>query len=207
MNNQTGKRLSRLKDRIWTTKKIRMEAEERRLQIKRDIDLVLNGVSALTLVLSVLSLVPSTLKNFISSTGLSILSIILSIIMIITSLVVTNYRLSEEAAQFRQSYTELDSLENVVGALSDENTKDLSELENKYTAILSKNLNHNNLDYIYFKYTQYVYQTKNKSDETKISITFTTKLIYWFTKFSLRILFVILVFTILTLVIISIIHA
>lgn len=153
-NSGCNKNLKDLEERVWKTKKIRMEAEERRIGLQNQFSLVLNGATVLALLISVVALLP---HQMISNNGMAIFSITISIGVMVTSLVITGYNFTEKANQFRRSYLNLDALENEIrNEIDDENCdkeKTIS-LERQYNQIQAATLNHNNIDYIYFKVSQ-----------------------------------------------------
>lgn len=157
--------MDKLTNRVWKTKKIRMEAEARRLTLKRQWDLILNGTTILALVLSILSLYSYTLRWLVSDQGATLLTIILSVLSAISALIITAYDFKGEAVQFRQSYMELTSIEDEIDC-EDKNVsnEELAKLRGEYTESLSKTINHTALDCLYFEISQWrVEKAKRKS--------------------------------------------
>lgn len=200
--------LKKLKNRVWQTKKIRMEAEERRINLKNQFSLVLNGATILALLISVTALIPNLI---LSNNSMTILSIAISIGVMVTSLLITGYSFIENANQFRQSYLNLDELENEI---QDEISKThcdgetVAKLESKYNQIQSETLNHNNMDYVYFKVGQFHNKKKQiNKDEEKVSVGLVEWIEFFVSKYSLNLIFILLVVGIIGITVDAVINA
>ncbi|MCP8850119.1 SLATT domain-containing protein [Latilactobacillus curvatus] len=134
-----------LEKNVWVTEKIRMEAEEIRLRLNSRLSIFLNLVTSLIVVLSTLDLCVTENKKIIN---FSLLSLMLSIIVVSLTLIVTNWNLEVSANNFKNSYLDLQEL------YLDAEDLELSSIKKKYNEILRKYDNHNNIDYIYFKFAQ-----------------------------------------------------
>lgn len=146
--------LKNLENRVWITKKIRMEAAERRIDLNNQFNLVLNIATVLALLMSIMSLLPN---RILSNNNISMLSIAISIGVMVTALLITGYNFTEDANQFRKSYLNLDKLENNIRDEINSDYDDIKKtikLEKEYNRIQTETLNHNNMDFIYFKISQ-----------------------------------------------------
>lgn len=140
-----------LNDRVWMTKKTRIEAEAR-LKLNNIIsDILINYYTFFILAVSILSLVFDTDK----ADELTIMTIILSIGLFGLTLFLSSIGFKQKALQFKESYLKLDDLEIDIKNLLrqiyfKEETQIIDEfhkLEKKYLNILSLTDNHSNIDY------------------------------------------------------------
>lgn len=196
-----GQRIQSLADRVWKTKKIRMEAEARRIRLKKQFDLVLNSATIFSLLLSILAFIPRSLEPIISVTGIAILGVVLSIIVMVVSFIITNYKFLDEADEYRQSYIKLSRLENEINGLDvTSSDEDILDLEKRYTDVQGENINHNNLDYLFFLVNQH---RQNSAD---YHITGMQLIKYWLCKHTLQVILLIIVIGILSMVIIALMN-
>lgn len=176
---------------MWTTKKIRMHAEQRRIQLKKQCGLFLNTVTILSLILSFLSFFTDRLAVLFINHGLSYFSFILSVLTVTASLIITNLDFSEEANQFHQCYVKLYQLEFHISELKkggSENFPLLTNLENEYISILKESINHTDIDRLYFKCSNDGHQKKFVYKKT----SFWDKVLYIICRYGLAIVNIIL---------------
>jgi hypothetical protein len=138
-----------LKDyRVWTTKKARMEAEARMNRNNIFSQLLVNYYTFGVLAFSIWTLVSE-------DNNLSLLTVVASVGLFGLSIFVSAIGYREKALQYKESYLSLNELEfTLKNLLRDKKVnepdviKELNSLEKKYTEILNKSENHNNIDYI-----------------------------------------------------------
>ncbi|MED0681608.1 SLATT domain-containing protein [Bacillus sp. 22446] len=162
-----------LKDnRIWITKKARMEAEARLNRNNLFAQLLVNYYTFVVLAFSIWTLVSQ-------DKVMSLLTVIASVGLFGVSIFVSSAGFREKALQFKDSYSNLNELEfelNNLLRISDsigiyELIKRLKEYEIQYNNILNKIDNHKDVDYIKVR-------LKHQSN-----ITFGPIAYYYFNKF------------------------
>ncbi|WP_136603822.1 SLATT domain-containing protein [Paenibacillus dokdonensis] len=155
MNIQTD--VERLSNRIWITKKSRMESEAR---LKKNNTLANTLVAYYTffvLGFSIWSLILNASEK--STIIINVAAVIASVGLFGLSLLIANFNFSDRANQFKQSYLSLDELEHsathFVRSLPTDQTQitqshydELYEMEKSYNNILSKTENHAKTDYV-----------------------------------------------------------
>jgi hypothetical protein len=135
-------------DRIWKTKKARMEAEERLNKYNFLSNLLVNYYTFFVLAFSIWTLISE-------DTDISLLTVIASVGLFGVSLFLSYVGFREKAIQFKDSYQRLDELDiDVKSLLRKSNTITVEELinilnsyEKKYNEIISKTDNHSSIDY------------------------------------------------------------
>lgn len=206
----------KLLDRVWKTKKIRMVAEARRLTLKKQTDLLLNLTTIWALETSFFTFLGNSNFGVLTNSGVSILSFVLSLGAVIISLIVTGYDYVSEANEFKNSYIELGKVENEIDILlnrlklhigsCDEIIAQLASIKNNYTDVLSRTMNHTDLDFLFFKRAQ-LQQEYEHDDSCKSSWkkNWMKNLWYYFCRYSIDIVNLIILFSILYLLFVSII--
>ncbi|HAM2092749.1 TPA: SLATT domain-containing protein [Listeria monocytogenes] len=138
-------------ERVYKTRKARINAEDRYLQYNDYSHIVLNISSISMIALSVLTLAVSN-KNF------DVLNLIISIYLLGVTLIVTGFNFKGKADEHKISYIEITKVEakldRLYSTLRDEKLPLRSnayamyiEIKNEYIDILEKTLNHKNIDY------------------------------------------------------------
>lgn len=141
-------------NRVWVTKKVRMEAEKLRKSLNIKLQILLNYYSVITLILSVL-----TIK--IPDEKLDMWNLIISISLLGITLTITFFNLDQKANEYKNCYLQLASIESDFDDLiykikkntleDDEIYTEFKNLKKSYTDILSISDNHSDLDYLEFK--------------------------------------------------------
>lgn len=198
--------LKNLENRVWITKKIRMEAAERRIDLNNQFNLVLNIATVLALLMSIMSLLPN---RILSNNNISMLSIAISIGVMVTALLITGYNFTEDANQFRKSYLNLDKLENNIRDEINSDYDDIKKtikLEKEYNRIQTETLNHNNMDFIYFKISQKNNERKtmNNNKEKRFEVGKWEKIEFIFSKHILQCVSIFLLFNIVVIMVITV---
>lgn len=144
------KAMEKFKDnRVWVTKKARMEAEKR-MNFNNNVSIVLiNYYTFLVLVLSIISL------KWNLGDILTYVSVLISIALFGVSLYITLYGYKEKALSYKSCYIELTALESELEVLlldekiSDEDLLNgYSSLLSRYDKIMDKDNNHSDIDFI-----------------------------------------------------------
>ncbi|MGG1520208.1 SLATT domain-containing protein [Paenibacillus oryzisoli] len=142
-----------LNERVWKTKKTRIEAESR-LKLNNVLsDIIINYYTFALLAFSIWSLVLD--PNSDKTKHIALSTVILSVGLFGITLVMSSIGFKQKALQFKESYLKLDSLENEIKLLlrkvefksKIEIIDELYVLETKYNDILSLTDNHNNVDF------------------------------------------------------------
>ncbi|MDL0113518.1 SLATT domain-containing protein [Mammaliicoccus sciuri] len=135
-------------NKVWITKKARMNAEARCLANNNKAIIFLNFYSALLIIISILSIV-------YNSEIQSLISLFLSIAIMGVSVIIASMDFKEQAIQYKRSYLELmkieeelDDLENCLDQYNDEQSSKLfMKIKNDYIKILESTPNHKEIDY------------------------------------------------------------
>jgi SMODS and SLOG-associating 2TM effector domain family 5 len=136
-----------INNRVWVTKKARMEAEARMNRNNFFMTLLVNYYTFIVLAFSIWTLVSE-------NNNMSLLTVIASVGLFGISIFVSAVGYREKALQFKESYLSLNELEfDLKYLLRNENLEeslvinDLKLYEKKYNEILTKSENHNDLDF------------------------------------------------------------
>ncbi|WP_066173577.1 SLATT domain-containing protein [Bacillus marinisedimentorum] len=146
-NNLKEEIISLMNDRVWITKKARMEAEARMNRNHLFTQLLVNYYTFVVLGFSIWTLVSN-------NNAVSLLTVIASVGLFGVSIFVSAIGYREKALQFKESYLKLNVLEfnlkNLLRKdLDDKNTtEELTKYEKDYSEILTKSENHMDIDYI-----------------------------------------------------------
>lgn len=137
-----------INDRVWITKKVRMEAEARMNFYNSFTQYLLIYYTFAVLAFSILTLV-------IDDNNISLMTVIASVGLFGISIFVSAIGYREKAIQYKISYIRLNELEfNLKGLIRENNTEEsyvlnkLNFYENKYNEILDFSENHHEKDFI-----------------------------------------------------------
>lgn len=134
----------KLSDRIWLTKKCRMESESRFNRYDSFSKYLITYYSSFILVLSLYSVIENKGEyNF------SIISA--SMLILIISLLITSMRFKERSLSYKQCYIKLDELLHDIEK-NDQDKKITCEIYKKYNDVLNLTENHSEYDYYKVKY-------------------------------------------------------
>ncbi|GGJ64457.1 SLATT domain-containing protein [Virgibacillus salexigens] len=135
-------------NRIWVTKKARMEAEARMNRNDIFTQLLVNYYTFVVLAFSIWTLVSQ-------DSGMSLLTVIASVGLFGVSIFVSSIGYREKALQFKESYLSLNQLEfelkDLLRSTATDNdmlSAELRKFERQYSEILTKSENHIDIDYI-----------------------------------------------------------
>ncbi|TCZ75064.1 SLATT domain-containing protein [Paenibacillus albiflavus] len=142
-----------LKERVWKTKKSRMEAEARLIQNNLIADILVNYYTFAVIVYSILALVLDSGNSY--SKNITISTLVLSIGLFGITLFLSSVGFKQKATQFKDSYHKLDLLEIDINHLlrsaqfksKKQIIDELYVLEQKYIYILSLTDNHHTIDH------------------------------------------------------------
>lgn len=170
--NKINEEIQKFRDnRVWTTKKVRMIAEERMNRNNLNSIILVNYYTFFILCYSIIGL------KYGSSDILSIASVIISIGLFGVSLFVSLYGYREKALAYKQSHLELDKIESKLGILildegieHNDLLKTLDKYKMEYNEVISKTENHSNLDFLKFKVN-----SNNSSKKEKFNYYFLYK--------------------------------
>nr|WP_256092672.1 SLATT domain-containing protein [Staphylococcus equorum] len=135
-------------DKVWITKKARMNAEARYLKYNNRAVIFLNIYSAELIIISILSLIFNSELN-------SLISIFLSIAIMAVSVILASMDFKEQANHHKKSYLELMKIEEELANLEldcskknhDEIVNKYIEIKKNYIKILESTPNHKDIDY------------------------------------------------------------
>lgn len=134
----------KLTNRIWKTKKARMESETRFNKLDKRNSLLNIYYSVFLLILSLLDYTKKI--NFNENFSLYIL--IFSILLIAFSIYTGNNRFLQRATEMRLCYTTLSKLEGELYILDVSQEKEIQEINIKYQDVLNQFENHETIDYL-----------------------------------------------------------
>ncbi|MEK4172166.1 SLATT domain-containing protein [Lysinibacillus sp. FSL L8-0312] len=171
--NKINEEIEKFRDnRVWTTKKVRMIAEERMNRNNLNSIILVNYYTFFILCYSIIGL------KYGSSDILSIASVIISIGLFGVSLFVSLYGYREKALAYKQSHLELDKIESKLGILildegieHNDLLKTFDKYKMEYNEVISKTENHSNLDFLKFKVN-----SNNSSKKEKFNYYFLYKI-------------------------------
>ncbi len=159
-------------NRMWITKKSRMNAESRYLSYDFHSLVILNLCSAILLITTILTAMRD-------NAFLTITNIILSILLLVASLIIACLKFKNQADDYKTSYIKIDALymrcKALINKLELEEVS-ISEANNEFFAImqqyndiLSTTNNHKTIDYLSTK--QFAIQNDNsKTSNKRLSI-------------------------------------
>lgn len=160
--------LENFKDnKVWVTKKIRMDAEERMKLKNNIINYFLIYYSASLAVMSFL-----TLYNH-HGFDISLFSSMIALVLPSANIYQYKANYSQKEEQYRRSYTALSKLESEIDTYLTNGTIDnnaVCEFKNRYEDILTKYDNHETIDYKLFLL---------KKDKDKLSKIDKSKIYFW----------------------------
>lgn len=141
-----------IKNRLWVTKKIRMESEARLRKNHNISNIIINYYTFAVLAFSIWSLVLD--PNSSMAKYVTLMTVISSVGLFGVTLLISSIGYKERALQFKESYLKLDSLESDFKHLlrsayrmnKDEVVDQFYLLEKKYYDILDLSDNHDQVD-------------------------------------------------------------
>lgn len=134
----------KLENRIWTTKKARMNAEARLINTNKVLQWLILYYTLLITFLSVFSLI----KTDVVWVNYSI--VISSITVTVLSISINSQNYIQRASEMRINYTKLGELEFELACMDSKSlsSKDIVNVNNKYQELLRNIENHNDMDYL-----------------------------------------------------------
>lgn len=148
-------------NKIWITRKCRINTSERLILTNRIAQIFTNYYSIVILSISIWSLYSSSESNH-----LSFISVIASLFLLVGSIGVNSLNYKERIVNLRSCYikldgllTDLEILQHQLSRLSNEESiKKFERISDNYNAILESVENHSSYDYLKFKITQKEYR-------------------------------------------------
>lgn len=137
-------------NKVWKTKKCRMNAEERYLKYNTRSSIVLNEYTVSMITLSVIT-------TYKPDDIINLLNLVLSILLLGVTLTVTFLKFKETAEEYKISYTNIilieDELDNLSIRLQDNHYpsdpyEKFSEIKISYEKVLKETPNHKYIDYL-----------------------------------------------------------
>ncbi|NLP52449.1 SLATT domain-containing protein [Bacillus sp. RO1] len=155
------KMVKALINKIWITRKCRINTSERLILTNRIAQIFTNYYSIVILSISIWSLYSSSESNH-----LSFISVIASLFLLVGSIGVNSLNYKERIVNLRSCYikldgllTDLEILQHQLSRLSNEESiKKFERISDNYNAILESVENHSSYDYLKFKITQKEYR-------------------------------------------------
>lgn len=134
----------RLDDRIWITRKSRINASERLLKTANFIDFVNVYYSIFLILLSLISISP-----YVDNSGiLSYVSLAGSITLTISIVYASSLGYKERSAALKQNYIALQSLLNGLQFIKGDDEKEIQRIQQDYNELLNNVENHKVIDYL-----------------------------------------------------------
>lgn len=134
------KKLTELKDKVWMTRKARINASQRLICLEKFIQYVNIYYSCFLCILSIYGLTTTNDK-------IGIISTILSVILTISIVYLNSQKFGDRAQQLKNNYISLQKLLFRLDNLDGNITCDLTKLQDEYIDLLSNCENHSNSDY------------------------------------------------------------
>jgi len=134
----------RLDDRIWITRKSRINASERLLKTANFINFVNVYYSIFLILLSLISISP-----YVDNSGiLSYVSLAGSITLTISIVYASSLGYKERSAALKQNYIALQSLLNGLQFINGDDEKEIQRIQQDYNELLNNVENHKVIDYL-----------------------------------------------------------
>lgn len=154
MSSYIVEEIEKLKDRLWITKKSRMESEARMRKNATISNVLVSYYTFFVLGFSIWALILDA--NSTSSTYVNVGAVIASVGLFGISLLISTFNYVEKAAQYKHSYISLDELEHRINHFSrclsnipdKDKLNDLYAHEKEYNNIIARTENHQDIDYI-----------------------------------------------------------
>ncbi len=171
-----------ISDRIWVTRKARINTEKRLLRNSLVSEILLTYYSLSVVIFSVWNLTrPNGLIN--------LLLVSASVVVLVLSIFLSSQKFRERALAMRNCYVRLEELHQKASQAEEERNKaELQEIEQLYRELLIGSENHSETDYLYLRYTLRNNKNTTLPDFTKIDF-----LKYWLRSVT-RLIFTVLIF-------------
>lgn len=154
--HKTSTPKQQLDNKLWTTRKSRINASERLLRAASFIDFINVYYSIFLIILSLISISP-----FCNDNGLtSYVGLAGSISLTISIIYATSLKYRERSAALKQNYIALQKLLDRLSLTSDDNSDEIQSIQAEYTNLLSAVENHTHIDYLNILRTGKVYNDK-----------------------------------------------
>lgn len=145
-----------LDNKLWITRKSRINASERLLKSASFIDFINVYYSIFLIILSLISISP-----FCNDNGLtSYVGLAGSISLTISIIYATSLKYRERSAALKQNYIALQNLLDRLSLTSDGDDNEIRSIQAEYTELLSAVENHTHIDYLNLLRTGKVYNDK-----------------------------------------------
>lgn len=142
-----------LDNKLWVTRKSRINASERLLKAASFIDFINVYYSIFLIILSLISISPFCKDNGLTSyVGLAG-----SIALTISIIYATSLRYRERSAALKQNYIALQVLPDRLKFIPEENEESINSVQSEYTELLLTVENHTHIDYLNLLRTGKVY--------------------------------------------------
>lgn len=149
-----------LQNKIWITRKSRIEASERLLRNDFHSHIIINLYATFVLIISIYDL-------YSTKIDLSLLAVIGSILVLITSIFISSKNFKERSNYLKTCYIKLDKLQSKINYLSEQEKKSkMLEISEEYNDILLNSENHLHVDFTKIKLS---IPKQNREKSTQIS--------------------------------------
>ncbi|OME52813.1 MULTISPECIES: SLATT domain-containing protein [Paenibacillus] len=147
MSDVIKNRLDRLSDKIWVTRKARINAEERLKEFDLLTQILINYYTLVIVGLSIWTLYDASNAKLIS-----VITIIASVLLFGLSIFVNSRDFKLRALSFKSCYIKLDELYNECELLKDSlenlDANEITNIQNRHNKIMNSIENHNPMDYL-----------------------------------------------------------
>jgi len=152
--------MERLQDKIWVTRKSRIEASERLLRNDLHSHLLINYYALFVVIIAVYDL-------YDNKANLTLLSVISSILVLTTSIFISSKNFKERSNFLKSCYLKLELIQEKIKSLSDDEKKSkYYEVSEEYNDVLRNSENHLSVDFTKIKLS---IPKKDRQQSTQIS--------------------------------------
>lgn len=142
-DNSQVNNLEQLGNKLWITRKCRINAEKRLLSNAQFLNFSNIYYSIIITIVSILSII-------IKSNAYSAISVIMSVALTISVTFASSLNYKERAEIMKRNYLDINQLETKLKYVDQNNTSEIEKIEQEYNRLLDNVENH--LEYDYYKY-------------------------------------------------------
>ena len=171
-----------LSDKIWWTKKSRIQAHDRLRRQNEHTQNLLVWWSFASVCIAI-----TTLKIPLSGDVAQVLLVSYSVGILCFSLLIKARRYDERSSKFKECYERLDGLYRKAKRIEDGGAGDILDVDAEYQEVVSISDNHTDLDHRVIMYKMHL--AKEKIDKTPTRINMLKVWLYWIGSFLIALLF------------------
>lgn len=142
-DNSQVNHIEQLSNKLWITRKCRINAEKRLLSNAQFLNFSNIYYSIIITIVSILSLI-------IKSNAYAVISVTMSVALTISVTFASSLNYKERAEIMKRNYLDINELETKLKYIDQNNTSDIEKIEQEYNRLLDNVENH--LEYDYYKY-------------------------------------------------------